>query len=137
MPTTDSKTLVIRNGTLIDGSGAPAAANTAVVIEGNRITSVGELPGGINLEDTAQVEEFRAIDFQKLLELDMDDRTWGWTLQMQIRAVRHSFRILEMEVDHGPRAGGESKISGSALGTVRAGSRMLFTLLTERLRPGP
>ena len=80
---------------------------------------------------------FRAIDFKKLLELDMDDRTWGWTLQMQIRAVRHSFRIFEMEVDHGPRAVGESKISGSALGTVRAGSRMLFTLLTERLRAGP
>ena len=59
MTTTDSKTLVIRNGTLIDGSGAPAAPNIAVVVEGNRITSVGELPGGINLEDTAKVE---AID---------------------------------------------------------------------------
>jgi len=59
MTTTDSKTLVLRNGTLIDGSGAPAAPNIAVVVEGNRITSVGELPGGINLEDTAKVE---AID---------------------------------------------------------------------------
>ncbi len=56
MPNTESKTLVIRNGTLIDGSGAPAAENTAVVIQGNRITSVGELPGGINLEDTATVD---------------------------------------------------------------------------------
>ncbi len=60
MPKTDPKTLVIRNGTLIDGSGAPAASNTAVVIEGNRITSVGELPGGINLLDTAKFEDIDA-----------------------------------------------------------------------------
>ena len=56
MPKTESKTLVIRNGTLIDGSGAPAAENAAVVIQGNRISSVGDLPGGINLEDTAEVD---------------------------------------------------------------------------------
>ena len=55
MSISESKTLVIRNGTLIDGSGA-AAANTAVVIQGNRISSVGELPGGVNLEDTDKVD---------------------------------------------------------------------------------
>ena len=55
MSISESKTLVIRNGTLIDGSGA-AAANTAVVIQGNRIASVGELPGGVNLEDTDKVD---------------------------------------------------------------------------------
>jgi imidazolonepropionase-like amidohydrolase len=56
MSDSESKTLVIRNGTLIDGSGAPAAPNTAVVIQGNRISSVGELPGGVNLEDTDKVD---------------------------------------------------------------------------------
>jgi len=55
MSISESKTLVIRNGTLIDGSGA-VAANTAVVIQGNRIASVGELPGGVNLEDTDKVD---------------------------------------------------------------------------------
>ncbi len=55
MSISESKTLVIRNGTLIDGSGG-AAANTAVVIQGNRISSVGELPGGVNLEDTDKVD---------------------------------------------------------------------------------
>ena len=59
MSISESKTLVIRNGTLIDGSGAAAAANTAVVIQGNRISSVGELPGGVNLEDT---DKFDVID---------------------------------------------------------------------------
>ena len=56
MSISESKTLVIRKGTLIDGSGAAAAANTAVVIQGNRISSVGELPGGVNLEDTDKVD---------------------------------------------------------------------------------
>jgi imidazolonepropionase-like amidohydrolase len=56
MSISESKTLVIRNGTLIDGYGAAAEANTAVVIQGNRISSVGELPGGVNLEDTDKVD---------------------------------------------------------------------------------
>src|SRR5436190_6113222 len=54
-----NKTLVVRNGTLIDGSGKPAARNEAIVIEGNRIKSVGPLPPNVVLEDRANVE---AID---------------------------------------------------------------------------
>src|SRR5262249_23616232 len=47
----NAKTLVIRHGTLIDGSGHPAVANEAIVIEGNRIRSVGRLPEDIRVED--------------------------------------------------------------------------------------
>src|SRR5207248_7161392 len=53
---TARKTLVVRNGTLIDGSGKPAARNDAIVIEGNRIKSVGALPGDLQLEDRRTVE---------------------------------------------------------------------------------
>ena len=53
---TNGKTLVIRNGTLIDGTGDSASQNDAVVIEGDRISSVGALPPGLNLEDTGKVE---------------------------------------------------------------------------------
>ena len=52
----NGKTLVIRNGTLIDGTGDAASQNDAVVIESNRFTSVGQLPPGLNLEDTSKVE---------------------------------------------------------------------------------
>ena len=52
----NGKTLVIRNGTLIDGTGEPASQTDAVVIEGNRFSSVGALPPGLNLEDTGKVE---------------------------------------------------------------------------------
>ena len=50
-----TKTMVIRNGTLIDGSGNPPIQNEAIVIEGNRVRSVGRLPGDINLEDRDNV----------------------------------------------------------------------------------
>ena len=56
MASSNGKTLVIRNGTLIDGTGDPALENDAVVIDGNRISSVGQLPPGLNLEDTGSVE---------------------------------------------------------------------------------
>ena len=51
-----AKTLVIRNGTLIDGSGKPAARNDAIVIEGNKIKSVGALPPDVQLEDRKNVQ---------------------------------------------------------------------------------
>src|ERR1051325_3338840 len=51
-----NKTLVIRNGTLIDGSGRPSVRNDAIVIEGNKIKSVGALPPDVQLEDRRNVE---------------------------------------------------------------------------------
>src|ERR1700751_327735 len=56
MTTASHKTLVVRNGTLIDGSGKPAARNDAIVIEGNRIRSVGALPPDVELDDRSSVE---------------------------------------------------------------------------------
>jgi imidazolonepropionase-like amidohydrolase len=56
MASANGKTLVIRNGTLIDGTGEAASQNDAVVIEGNRFSSVGALPPGLNLEDTVKYE---------------------------------------------------------------------------------
>jgi imidazolonepropionase-like amidohydrolase len=55
MSSNGGRTTVIRNGTLIDGSGNSATQNEAIVIEGNRIRSVGQLPGDINLEDRDKV----------------------------------------------------------------------------------
>ncbi len=55
MTSQNQQTTVIRNGTLIDGSGSPAVENEAVVVQGNRITSVGRIPPGLNLEDKESV----------------------------------------------------------------------------------
>ena len=59
MASQSTKTTVIRNGTLIDGSGSTASDNEAVVIQGNRITSVGSIPAGLTLEDKKSI---RIID---------------------------------------------------------------------------
>src|SRR5687767_11431377 len=59
---TRHSTLVILNGTLIDGSGSPPVPNEAIVIEGNRIRSVGRLPEDIQLEDQAHVDVIDASD---------------------------------------------------------------------------
>jgi len=80
---------------------------------------------------------FRAIRFSALRDLGMDDRTWGWTLQMQIRARRAGLRVREVRVPHEPRSSGESKISGSLSTSVRVGLKMFWTLLRERVRPAP
>ena len=77
---------------------------------------------------------FRAVSFGRLRDLEMDDRDWGWTLQMQIRAVRKGLRIVEMEVPHRRRREGTSKISGSPATSVRVGLKMFYTLARERLR---
>jgi glycosyltransferase involved in cell wall biosynthesis len=80
---------------------------------------------------------FRAISFDALRRLRMDDRNWGWTLQMQLRAHRLGISTVEVPVVHRPRAGGRSKVSGTLRGSARAGGKMLLTLLRERLRGEP
>ncbi len=77
---------------------------------------------------------FRAVAFERLLLLEMDDRNWGWTLQMQIRAVLHDLRIVEIEVTHRRRTEGVSKISGSLAMSLRVGAKMFYTLARERIR---
>ncbi|MCY3676233.1 MAG: glycosyltransferase family 2 protein [Gemmatimonadetes bacterium] len=77
---------------------------------------------------------FRAIRFDALERMAMDDRNWGWTLQMQVRAVRQGLAIVEVEAPHLPRVRGRSKISGRLGMSLRVGAKMFFTLARERLR---
>jgi glycosyltransferase involved in cell wall biosynthesis len=70
---------------------------------------------------------FRAIRRDALLELGMRELTYGWNLEMQMRAARAGLRILEIPVDYRRRRGGNSKVAGSLIGTIRAGARILAT----------
>jgi hypothetical protein len=76
---------------------------------------------------------FRAIRSSSLLALGMRDETWGWTIEMQVKAAEQGLRWREIHVYSGPRAGGASKISGSVAGTLRAAGRMLETIVRLRL----
>lgn len=70
---------------------------------------------------------FRAISWEKLEALGMEDTNFGWTVEMQIKAARHGLRIREVAVDYRPRIG-LSKITGTVSGTFRAGYKILYTI---------
>ena len=72
---------------------------------------------------------FRAIRRDALLELGMRELTYGWNIEMQMRAARAGLRILEIPVDYRRRSGGTSKVAGSLSGTVRAGVRIIATFV--------
>ncbi len=70
---------------------------------------------------------FRAIRYDKLLELDMQDRTYGWTVEMQVKAAKNQFRCIEVPVKYRKRIG-FSKISGTIKGTILAGQKIIWTI---------
>jgi glycosyltransferase involved in cell wall biosynthesis len=72
---------------------------------------------------------FRAIRHAALERLSMREKTYGWNIEMQMKAARAGLRILEIPVNHRRRAGGVSKVSGSLRGTFVAGTRILTTLV--------
>ena len=76
---------------------------------------------------------FRAIRREALDSLGMREETYGWNLEMQMRAARAGLRILEVPVNHRRRAGGESKVSGTLRGTFLAAGRILTTLVRVAL----
>jgi hypothetical protein len=62
----------------------------------------------------------------------MDDQNFGWTVQMQIRAVLANLRITEIPLDYRRRIG-RSKISGTLRGVFAAGTKILYTIASERI----
>jgi glycosyltransferase involved in cell wall biosynthesis len=67
---------------------------------------------------------FRAIKYQKLLELKMEDKTYGWTVEMQLKALKQGVSYIEIPVRYRKRIG-ISKVSGTINGTIMAGVKIL------------
>ncbi len=74
---------------------------------------------------------FRAIRYDKLLEINMQDTTYGWTVEMQLKAVKLKMKIIEVPVSYRKRIG-FSKISGTLKGTVLAGYKIITTIFKYR-----
>jgi len=70
---------------------------------------------------------FRAIRFDKLMEINMQDKTYGWTVEMQLKAAKLKMKIIEVPVSYRKRIG-FSKISGTVKGTVLAGYKIITTI---------
>jgi glycosyltransferase involved in cell wall biosynthesis len=72
---------------------------------------------------------FRAIDRAALERLRMREMTYGWNIEMQMKAARARLRILEVPMPYRCRAAGQSKVAGSLRGTLRAGTKIVSTFL--------
>jgi glycosyltransferase involved in cell wall biosynthesis len=72
---------------------------------------------------------FRAIRRDSLERLGMREQTYGWNLEMQMKAAHAGLRIREVPVNHRRRSGGQSKVSGTLRGTFLAGARIVATLV--------
>lgn len=75
----------------------------------------------------------RALRWTTLTSMNMVDRTWGWTVEMQIKAARSGVDVLEIPVRYRKRIG-VSKISGTVMGSIRAGIKIVTTILRYAIR---
>jgi hypothetical protein len=63
-----------------------------------------------------------------LEELKMEDKNYGWTVEMQVKAVKHKLVCMNVPVKYKNRAGGQSKVSGTLKGSVLAGIKIIKTI---------
>ena len=113
-------------GSRTRGQREPGSMNLQQVLAGRLAGLILRILYGVRYTD---MSPFRAIRRDALRQLDMREQTYGWNLEMQMKAARDGLRVLEVPVNHRRRAGGESKVSGTFRGTFVAGSRIVATLL--------
>jgi len=113
-------------GSRIRGRREPGSMTAQQIVAGRLAGWLLSALYGVHCTDMGP---FRAIRRVALNQLDMRETTYGWNLEMQMRAARAGLRILEIPVDHRLRRGGRSKVSGTVAGTLRAASRLLLTFL--------
>lgn len=79
---------------------------------------------------------FRAIRSSSLKQLDMQDRNYGWTVEMQIKAAQQGVRSVEVSVSYRKRIG-KSKVSGTVRGVIFAGTKILYTIFVAAIKGNP
>jgi glycosyltransferase involved in cell wall biosynthesis len=117
-------------GSRTRGKREPGSMNFQQVFAGHVAGMLLRFLYGVRYSDMCP---FRAIRRNALENLGMKEPTYGWNLEMQMRAARAGLRILEIPVDHRCRTGGESKVSGTLRGTFVAGTRIIATLFRVAL----
>ena len=120
-------------GSRTRGSREPGSMNFHQVIAGYMIGFMLRILYGVRSTDMGP---FRAIRRETLDRLNLREETYGWPLEMQMRAARARVRTLEVPVDYRRRAGGHSKIAGTVRGSVLAASRILITLARLAIKKG-
>jgi glycosyltransferase involved in cell wall biosynthesis len=106
------------------GEREPGSMKALQIVAGYAAGALTWLLYGVAYSDMCA---FRAVRRQSLDRLGMREMTYGWNLEMQMRAARAGLRILEIPVAHRRRLGGVSKVSGSVTGTIKAALRIGLT----------
>jgi hypothetical protein len=106
------------------GAREPGSMNWHQVAAG---ALAGRLMGALYGVRYTDMCALRAISRPALLRLDMREMTYGWNIEMQMKAARAGLRIAEYPVPYRVRAAGVSKVAGSLKGTIRAGGKIVST----------
>jgi glycosyltransferase involved in cell wall biosynthesis len=113
-------------GSRIQGNREPGSMLPSQVFAGHLVGTLLKLFLGASYTDMGP---FRAIRRTALDQLHMSELTYGWNLEMQIKAVQHKLRIREITVDYRNRIGGASKVSGDLRASIKAAVRILEVLV--------
>jgi glycosyltransferase involved in cell wall biosynthesis len=131
---------------------APIRAGTCDFVIGSRLRGVRE-PGSMAWHQLAagllaglgmrllygvrytDMCAFRAIGRDALLAIGMREMTYGWNIEMQMRAARAGLRILEIPVPYRCRSGGASKVAGNLRGSIKAAVRIVATFIRVSTQP--
>jgi len=108
------------------GARVSGAMGLHQILAGRLIGWLVGLVSGVRYSD---MSAFRAIDRSRLEALGMQEMTYGWNLEMQIRAAAAGLRIREVPLPYRRRLAGRSKVAGTLAGTLKASARILVTLL--------
>ena len=119
-------------GSRTRGRREPGSMSIHQVVAGHVVGRLVALRSGVHYSDMGAL---RAIHRDALLSLNMREMTFGWNIEMQVRAARSGLRVLEVPVSYGVRVGGRSKVAGTISGTVRAGLSIASTLVRVMREP--
>ena len=112
-------------GSRVRGEREPGSMSWHQILAGRLAGLLMSLMYGVRYTDMCA---FRAIRRDALQRLDMRETTYGWNIEMQMKAARAGLRILELPVPYRRRAGGSSKVAGSLRGSIRAAWRITLTV---------
>jgi glycosyltransferase involved in cell wall biosynthesis len=119
-------------GSRARGKREPGSMASHQIIAGLAAGALIGLLYGVRYSDMCA---YRAIRRDTLLALGMRELTYGWNLEMQMRAARAGLRVLEIPVPYRCRSAGESKVAGNLRGSLKAGARIVATFARVALEP--
>lgn len=125
-PILEGKDLVI--GSRVRGNADPGSLTVPQQFGNWLATNLMAMMYGFRFTDLGP---FRAIRWQKLLSLDMKDTNYGWTVEMQVKAIQQGLACAEVPVSYRKRIG-KSKVSGTVKGSILAGYKILWTIFKSR-----